>query len=138
MKLHPHKGGTYDFCDSQGRQANPKHVELTGKGKYKLGDFLVRAISQYDNLELARVKTFNIKLAVYIIRRRLQHWTRDGWPTSGVSGEEELFYKFLPLELARENDRFMCRAGQDVDKNRMVGRVMDERYLGIPGMRSNV
>lgn len=93
----------HTYCDSQGRKADEFHVELTGGGKYTIVDFLVRAISRYDSLELARVKAFNVDLAVHIVRRRLQHWTREGWSVLAVPGEEELFGRFVTLELAREN-----------------------------------
>ena len=51
-------------------------------------------------MEIARVKTYNIKLAVYIVRRRLRHWTQAGFPAV-ILGDDTLFGRFEKLVLAR-------------------------------------
>lgn len=108
---------------------------------FEIAHFLKAAISQYDEMEQARIGTYNINLARYIIRRRLIYWTKHGWsPATVVPGEDELFAKFERPAWAREDPNLLLKArtevtsGEPIPENELIPRRIQPMFLGAPNL----
>ncbi len=71
------------YVDSSGRAVNEAYVQLDDTE----ANLLTEAINHYDVNEIDRVATYNTQLAIFIIRRCLRLWTKDGFPCS-LRGED--------------------------------------------------
>ena len=54
-----------------------------------------------ETAELARLCQWNSKLAIYIVRRRINHWTKNEFP-SPIGGEDSLMQKMEQIVLCRD------------------------------------
>jgi len=88
------------ICDSFGREAPKACVAFAGSGQNNIKHFIDRAVLYYDRMEVARVRAYNLELAVNIICRRLWH-TPHSDLVSYLVGEAKLLDKMEMLFLAR-------------------------------------
>ncbi|KAM7203390.1 hypothetical protein V8F20_003984 [Naviculisporaceae sp. PSN 640] len=135
----------FAFCDSHGAMAAKACIEFdkTPWGRpYEVGHFLIEAVTRFDELELARVKSYNVNLARYIIRNRLKHWANHGWtPDTVVPDEDALFAKFTPPKYARDDPfiRKKCqievsRGQEKISEDELPDHEIDEKLLWVPDL----
>ncbi|KAK4212734.1 hypothetical protein QBC37DRAFT_187469 [Rhypophila decipiens] len=140
IKIHVHRRthqAPFVYCDSAGMMASKHYIEIhrDRQDYFKESHFLVSAICHYDEVEVARVKDFNVMLARHIIRRRLNYWTENGWTReTEVPGEEELLTKFEKLHLARNDKVLLDKILEVVPEEEMIPLTIHKRFLAIPGM----
>jgi hypothetical protein len=109
------------WVDSLGRTVNQSYIEFfegqTTESFYK------DAVIQYDHAELPRLCQWNSRLAVYIVQRRIYHWTKNGYP-SMVNGEDELRAMFEEVVLCTDLLPFYAQLAQQIrdDGNDGLGR----------------
>ncbi|KIN04940.1 hypothetical protein OIDMADRAFT_177292 [Oidiodendron maius Zn] len=117
--LKVHVGGSakslsWLWVDSVGQTVNQSYIDLFDG--QPLQSFFKDAVIQYDRAELPRLCQWNSRLAVYITRRRIFYWTKNGYP-SVVTGEDELTANFEEVILCQDLLPFYVQLAQQIEND---------------------